>query len=181
MRGRPKRNPGRPAEPCEVTRRTEPWLRIGAGLPQALVGNTVWRIKRRPVWNSWRQNWPPGRLLKAGGGALRCSPWFCGALCRGVPVSGYAAVPKAKCLGRMPLGLGNRCSRSAARGALASWRAEHAGIFKKEGSGGHRAAERDTTGSNGRQHSLHTWIDAPAQGSVKGASHARHTPRYSLQ
>jgi len=31
-----------------------------------LVGDTVWRIKRRPVWNSWRQNEPPGRLLKAG-------------------------------------------------------------------------------------------------------------------
>src|SRR5579872_3901793 len=56
--------------------------------------------------------------------------------------------------------------------ALALWRAEDAGIFKSEGSGEHRAAERDTTGSNGRQHSLHTWIDAPAQ----GASSERRTP-----
>jgi len=24
-----------------------------------LVGNTVWRIKRRPVWTCWRQKLPP--------------------------------------------------------------------------------------------------------------------------
>jgi len=27
----------------------EPSLRVGADLPLDLVGNTVWRIKRRPV------------------------------------------------------------------------------------------------------------------------------------
>jgi len=32
-------------------RRTKLLLRIGAGLPLGWVGNTVWRIKRRPVWN----------------------------------------------------------------------------------------------------------------------------------
>jgi hypothetical protein len=36
--------PGRPG------RRTERWLRE-ADVPLVLVGNTVWRIKRRPVWN----------------------------------------------------------------------------------------------------------------------------------
>jgi len=41
-------------------------LRIGADLPLVFIGNTVWRIKRRPVCNSWRQERPPCRLLKAG-------------------------------------------------------------------------------------------------------------------
>jgi hypothetical protein len=38
---------------------TERWLRE-ADVPLVLVGNTVWRIKRRPVWN----------VLAAGGAAL---------------------------------------------------------------------------------------------------------------
>jgi hypothetical protein len=35
-----------------MKRRTEASFRIEADLPQVLVGNTVWRIKRRPVWNT---------------------------------------------------------------------------------------------------------------------------------
>jgi len=42
--------PVRPAEPVPWGRRTEQWLRE-ADVPLDLVGNTVWRIKRRPVWN----------------------------------------------------------------------------------------------------------------------------------
>jgi hypothetical protein len=44
--------PMRRAEPVpgRSSRRTERWLR-GADIPLVLVGNTVWRIKRRPVWN----------------------------------------------------------------------------------------------------------------------------------
>lgn len=41
-------------------------LRVGADLPLVFIGNTVWRIKRRPVCNSWRQEQPPYRSLKAG-------------------------------------------------------------------------------------------------------------------
>jgi len=37
--------------PCGGSGRAKHGLRIGAVLPLALVGNTVWRIKRRPVWN----------------------------------------------------------------------------------------------------------------------------------
>src|SRR5262249_8941374 len=46
----------------------EPLLRIGAVISQGWVGNSVWRIKRRPVWNS-RAARPPGRSLKASWGA----------------------------------------------------------------------------------------------------------------
>ena len=44
--------PVRRAEPNPLrsSRRTERWLRE-ADVPLVLVGNTVWRIKRRPVWN----------------------------------------------------------------------------------------------------------------------------------
>jgi len=51
VRGRPKRNPGRPAERCAGTtrRRTELALRVGVIVAWLMVGNTVWRIKRRPV------------------------------------------------------------------------------------------------------------------------------------
>ena len=44
--------PVRRAEPVpgRSVRRTEHWLRE-ADVPLVLVGNTVWRIKRRPVWN----------------------------------------------------------------------------------------------------------------------------------
>jgi hypothetical protein len=59
VRGRPKRNPERHAESRGGKRPAEPWLRIGAGLPLVFIGNTVWRIKRRPVWNSWRRKRPP--------------------------------------------------------------------------------------------------------------------------
>jgi len=45
--------------PGRSSRRTERWLR-GADVPLVLVGNTVWRIKRRPVWN----------VFAAGGAAL---------------------------------------------------------------------------------------------------------------
>jgi hypothetical protein len=37
---------------CGMKRRAAPSFRIEADLPQILVGNTVWRIKRRPVWNT---------------------------------------------------------------------------------------------------------------------------------
>jgi hypothetical protein len=36
--------------PGRSVHRTERWLRE-ADVPLVLVGNTVWRIKRRPVWN----------------------------------------------------------------------------------------------------------------------------------
>jgi hypothetical protein len=51
VRGRPKRNPGRRAErdPGGAKRRAELSLRGGAIFPWIMVGNTVWRIKRRPV------------------------------------------------------------------------------------------------------------------------------------
>ena len=45
--------------PGRSVRWTERWLRE-ADVPLVLVGNTVWRIKRRPVWN----------VLAAGGAAL---------------------------------------------------------------------------------------------------------------
>jgi len=45
--------------PGRWVHRTERWLRE-ADVPLVLVGNTVWRIKRRPVWN----------VLAAGGAAL---------------------------------------------------------------------------------------------------------------
>jgi hypothetical protein len=53
VRGRPKRNSVRRSEPkpCGRDRRTELSLRCGADCPWDLVGITVWRIKRRPVWN----------------------------------------------------------------------------------------------------------------------------------
>jgi len=80
VRGRPKRNPGRRAEPhpTGAKRRAELWLRFVANCPEVLVGNTVWRIKRRPVWNSlaaetaalsiaegkvWRLERPPGKRI----------------------------------------------------------------------------------------------------------------------
>jgi len=50
----------------DAKRRAELSLRVGAILPWILVGNTVWRIKRRPVWTGWRQRrrlvfrWKPG-------------------------------------------------------------------------------------------------------------------------
>jgi len=40
-------------DPCGASRRTELSLRCAADFPLGLVGNTVWRIKRRPVWNMW--------------------------------------------------------------------------------------------------------------------------------
>jgi len=51
VRGRPKRNPRRRAErdPGGAIRRAELSLPVGAILPWIIVGNTVWRIKRRPV------------------------------------------------------------------------------------------------------------------------------------
>jgi hypothetical protein len=50
VRGRPKRNPGRPAGRDPVAgRRPKLSLRIGAILAWVLVGISVWRIKRRPV------------------------------------------------------------------------------------------------------------------------------------
>ena len=182
MRGRPKRNPGRPAEPSGK-RRTEPWLRIDAGLPLALVGNTVWRIKRRPVWNSWRQNWPPGRLLKAGRQRLGRSPsmdlWD--------PLSGVprvlAAPPSPKqiawdCrpLGWKPLPLIRRAARAGSR------RAENTGNFKKSKVPAQTGRLNATQpAANGRQHRLHTWIDAHAQGSDRrGVARRSHTVFYSL-
>jgi hypothetical protein len=44
-------------------RPTELSLRFGADLPLVFVGNTVWRIKRRPVWN----------MLAAGGRLIFCA------------------------------------------------------------------------------------------------------------
>jgi hypothetical protein len=70
VRGRPKRKEEHLAdrEAERTWRRAERWLRVGAVVPQGWVGNTVWRIKRRPVWNSWAAR-PPGWSLKAGWGA----------------------------------------------------------------------------------------------------------------
>jgi hypothetical protein len=48
-----------------MKRRAEPSFRIKADLPQVLVGNTVWRIKRRPVWNTLAAEMPPCMSLKA--------------------------------------------------------------------------------------------------------------------
>ena len=36
-------------DPLEAKRRVELSLRVGAVIPGIWVGNTVWRIKRRPV------------------------------------------------------------------------------------------------------------------------------------
>jgi hypothetical protein len=73
---------------------------------------------------------------------------------------------------RMPLGLKNNLSQSAARRALASRRdRKRWNLQKRKVPALHRAAERDTTGSNGRQQSLHTRIDDPAQGSVACLPH----------
>jgi len=51
VRGRPKRNLQRLAErdPVDAIRRAEFSLRVGAIISWIMVGNTVWRIKRRPV------------------------------------------------------------------------------------------------------------------------------------
>jgi len=51
VRGRPKRKPWRRAErgPTGAIRRAKLSLRFVAVAPLILVGNTVWRIKRRPV------------------------------------------------------------------------------------------------------------------------------------
>jgi hypothetical protein len=82
--------------PWRSVHRTERWLRE-ADVPLVLVGNTVWRIKRRPVWN----------VLAAGSAALtvvaagqvievRClalesrSPEITANPCRG-PISGSVA------------------------------------------------------------------------------------------
>jgi len=50
VRGRPKRNPRRRAEryPVEAQRRAKLALSFGVLFP-LVVGNTVWRIKSRPV------------------------------------------------------------------------------------------------------------------------------------
>jgi len=76
VRGRPKRNRERRAErdPSGERRETELELRIGAVFPLSSVGNTVWRITRRPVWNSlaagaalvarWRPGFAPERLAE---------------------------------------------------------------------------------------------------------------------
>lgn len=55
MRGRPKRSWSRRANPDAggAIGRTGVWPRIGADRPLVMVGNSVWRIKRRPVWNMW--------------------------------------------------------------------------------------------------------------------------------
>jgi len=70
VRGRPKRKGEHLADrqARRTWRRAEPLLRIGAVVPQGWVGNSVWRITRRPVWNS-RAARPPGRSLKASWGA----------------------------------------------------------------------------------------------------------------
>jgi len=54
VRGRPKRKFARLAERAlpEFERRARRALRIGVIFP-VIVGNTVWRIKRRPVWVIW--------------------------------------------------------------------------------------------------------------------------------
>jgi hypothetical protein len=52
VRGRPKRIAVRRApRNCRGRRRAELSLRVGADGPWNWLGNTVWRIKRRPVWN----------------------------------------------------------------------------------------------------------------------------------
>jgi hypothetical protein len=60
VRGRPKRTWRRAdPNPCGSGRRTELSLRLGADIPLVLVSNTVWRIRRWPVWNIfWRQEGP---------------------------------------------------------------------------------------------------------------------------
>jgi hypothetical protein len=40
----------------------ESWLRNDAGLATGLVGNTVWRIRPRPVWNIPAAGMPPRSL-----------------------------------------------------------------------------------------------------------------------
>ncbi len=53
------------------------------------------------------------------------------------------------------------------RAALAVERSEKdAGIFKMKVPALHREAEHDTSGSIGRQHSVHTWIGVACKGSV---------------
>jgi hypothetical protein len=49
---------------CRGRRRAELSLRIGADGPKNWLGNTVWRIKRRPVWN---MSGGDGRLSVADG------------------------------------------------------------------------------------------------------------------
>jgi hypothetical protein len=48
-----------------MKRRAKPSFRIKADLPQILVDNTVWRIRRRPVWNTMATEMPPYWSLKA--------------------------------------------------------------------------------------------------------------------
>jgi len=69
--GRPKRNSWRRADrgPTGAVRRAKLSHRVGAIVPWILVGNTVWRIKRRPVWTCWRKKIPPCLSLKPRRGA----------------------------------------------------------------------------------------------------------------
>jgi hypothetical protein len=70
VRGRPKRNRRRRTdrEPGESERRPELSLRFDADLPQGVVGKSIWRIRRRPVWNTM-----------AAGAALFVAEGRCGA------------------------------------------------------------------------------------------------------
>jgi len=90
VRGRPKRAWLRRANPVTLgaMRRAGAWPRIGADRPLVVVGNTVWRIKRWPVWNTWAA---AGAALSVAEGQIapKRLPWL-EHQPRGGMVSGYA-------------------------------------------------------------------------------------------
>src|ERR1700748_1606260 len=80
---------------------------------------------------------------------------------------------------RTPLGL-KTAPPAAARSRWLWEGRKNAGIVQKEAVPAlHREAERDATGSNSRQHLVHTWIEQSVQGKRRGTAtvifnHGKH-------
>jgi hypothetical protein len=171
VRGRPKRNPRRRAmRNCHGRRRAELSLRVGADGPKNWLGNTVWRIKRRPVWNMSGGAGPPVGccwLSRRRSARLKSEVDPSG--------SGYGRTVaqnrplRRECLGSDATWAKNRPSLRP-RGSRWLWEGrKNAGIVQKRSVPAlHREAERDTTGSNSRQHPVHTWIGQSVQGKRRG-------------
>jgi hypothetical protein len=92
VRGRPKRDCKRPSDPIArgAKHEAERSLRIGVGLPCGSVGNIVWRITRRPVWNTLAAR--AALSVAEGLAAPRRSPQIVANASRGMPVLGDAAM-----------------------------------------------------------------------------------------
>jgi hypothetical protein len=171
VRGRPKHNPRRRApRNCSGRRDAELSLRVADG-PKNWLGNTVWRIKRRPVWNIVWRRWAACRSLLAVFAAPKRSPEIRdGPLrVRLWPYRRSKPSLRRECLGSDATRAWNRPSLRP-RGSRWLWEGrKNAGIVQKRSVPAlHREAERDTTGSNSRQHPVHTWIGRRVQGKRRG-------------